>query len=183
MCHKVEFFLLLFLWAFSLIKIKCVHSVTWYGLSSKNQCFLPLLLKLQRSSHGACVCGVHLCIWSFVTHVFWCLWNMFETSAPLQTICWLVFSLPVCLLENSRGCFFFFFFSSQHFPWGVGTEWGHLLLIHVLFLWLGVARTSEEDGFPEGQQNLKPLVPIQTWIMPSTKLYSETHDGQLFAYI
>lgn len=69
--------------------------------------------------------------------------------------------LCVCW-KTAEGAFFFFFFSSQHFPWGVGTEWGHLLLIHVLFLWLGVARTSEEDGFPEGQQNLKPLVPIQT---------------------
>lgn len=108
-CRKVGIFLL-FLWAFSLIKIKCVHScnlicpLQWKSMlrALASQAAEVLFCSL-------CPLCVHLSIWPFITHVFWCFWSISETSAPLQTIYRLVFSFPVCLLENSRGWFFVLF--------------------------------------------------------------------------
>lgn len=83
----------LFLWAFSLIKIKCVHSCNLIPLSSTNQCFSPSWLQLQRS-YIARVCCVCLGTWSSVIHVFWCF-------LPWVSIC---YCIPLALRPSKDFC-------------------------------------------------------------------------------
>ena len=153
MCHKVGIFLLLFLWAFSLIKIKCVHScnpicpLQWKSMrralaAQAAEVLLCSLCPLYAFAHLA----FHHPMFSDVSETY----QIILRSQPhyKQSVCLCLASLCIWS-EQQRVGFFFFFFPPSICPGEWVQKSTTLLLIYVLF-WFRVARTSEEDGFLEG---------------------------------
>lgn len=120
----------LFLWASSLIKIKCVHfcnliwPLQWESMLSALAA--PTAEVLLRSPCPLCafvrLALRHHVFLMFLKHI----WDL-GLSANHRLA---VFSLPVYLLENSRGCFCFF---PPTFSLGSGCRMG-LVFTHLLFL-------------------------------------------------
>lgn len=146
MCHKVGIFLLLFLWAFSLIKIKCVHScnpicpLQWKSmlraLAAQAAEVLCSLCPLYAFAHLA----FHHPMFSDVSEAY-----LRSQPCYKQSVCLCLASL--CIWSEQQRVLFFFPPSICPGEWVQKST--TLLLIYVLF-WVGVARTSEEDGFLEG---------------------------------
>lgn len=124
MCHKVGILLLLFLWAFSLIKIKCVHScnpicpLQWKSmlraLAAQAAEVLRSLCPLYAFAHLA----FHHPMFSDVSEAY-----LRSLPCYKQSVCLCLASL--CIWSEQQRVLFFF--SSQYLPWGVGAEKHHFV--------------------------------------------------------